>query len=64
MHPCVGVISIKLQRSFVKIELLHGCSPMGLLCICKAFFLKNTPGGVLLNTDNFIYVYTILIYSF
>ena len=52
---CMGVISITLQSSFVEIILLHCCSPVDLLCICRNSFLDNTSGGLLLNKDNFIY---------
>ena len=47
----VAVIVIKLQNSLVEIMLLHGCSPWGLLDVCRASFLENTSGGLLLNTQ-------------
>ena len=53
VYLCMGVISIKLQNGFVEMALLH-CSPVGLLHVCRAYFLKNTSGGLLLNKDNFI----------
>ena len=51
----IGCDSIKLQGSFFEIILLHSYSPIGLLHICRASFLENSSGGLLLNTDNFIY---------
>ena len=55
VYPCVGVISIKLRSGFVDIALLHCCSPVGWLHVCRASFLENTSGGLLLNKHNFIY---------
>ena len=53
-HPCVDVISIK-WNNFVQIKLPHGCTPVGLLHLCRASFLENISfEGLLLNTDNFI----------
>ena len=52
---CMSAISIKLQRKFVEIVLLHCCSHVGLVHVCRASFLENTSGGLLLNKDNFIY---------
>ena len=49
----MGVISIKLQSGFVKVAFLHCCSPVGFLC--RASFLQNTSGGLLLNKHNLIY---------
>ena len=43
-HPCRSVISIKLHE----ITLRHGCSPVNLLHIFGASFLKNTSGVLLL----------------
>ena len=36
--PCQSVISIKLQRNFIKIALQHGCSPVNLLHIFRTLF--------------------------
>ena len=55
MHPCMGVISIKLQSGFVGIALLRVFSPVSSRRICTVSFLENTSGGLLLNMDNFIY---------
>ena len=56
-YPCVDMISIKLQSSFVETVLLRGCPAVDLLRVCGASFLEKISGGVglLLNTDNFIY---------
>ena len=54
-YLCVGVILIKLQSGFIEIALLHCCSPVGLLHVCRASFLESTYGGLLLNEDNFTY---------
>ena len=54
-YLCVGVILTKLQSGFVEIALLHCCSPVGLLHVCRASFLQNTSEGLLLNKYNFIY---------
>ena len=51
----VGVILIKLQNGFAEITLLHCCSPVGLVHVCRASFLENTSGGLLLKNDNFIH---------
>ena len=47
-YPCWGVISIKLQSSFMETTLRHGCSPVNLLYIFRTPFPKNTPGLLLL----------------
>ena len=47
-HPCPSVISIKLQSNFIEITLRHGSSPVNLLYIFRATFLKNISGGLLL----------------
>ena len=62
-HLCMGVISLKLQNGFVGIALLRGCSPVGLLGICTAYFLQNTPGGLLLNIDNFMYNFQFILFN-
>ena len=41
-------ICSKLLCSFIEITLRHGCSPVNLLYIFRAPFLKNTPGWLLL----------------
>ena len=53
-YLCVDVVLTMLQSDFVEIALLYCCSPVGLLHICRASFLENTSGGLLLNKDNFI----------
>ena len=51
-HPCRSVISIKLLCNFVEITLRHGCSPVNLLHILRAPFIKNTSGWLLLDVFN------------
>ena len=41
--------SLKLQSNFIEIALRYGCSPVNLLHIFRAPFLKNTSGGLLLK---------------
>ena len=41
----------KLQRNFIEIALLHGCSPVILLHIFRKPFPKNTSGWLLLNKN-------------
>ena len=48
-HPCRSVTSVKLQTNFIEITLLHGCSPVNLLDICKKAVLTNTCGELLLQ---------------
>ena len=48
-HPCWSAISIKLQSNFIEIRLRHGCSPVDLLYIFRAPFLKNTSARLLLD---------------
>ena len=48
-HPCRSVISKRLQSNFVEVTLRHGCSPVNLLHIFRAPFLKNTSGRLLLE---------------
>ena len=57
MHPCVGVVSIKLQSRFVEMALLHGCFGVGLFHVCKKSISENTSRGLLLNTGNIMYVF-------
>ena len=40
-HPCRSAILIKLQSNFIEMALRHGCSPVNLLHIFRALFLKN-----------------------
>ena len=54
VHPCMDLVSIKLQNSFVEIAFLHGCSPVGLLHVCRVSSLERTSERLLLNVDNFI----------
>ena len=54
-YLCVGVILIKLQSDFIEIVLLFCYSLGNLLHVWGAYSFKNTPGGLLLNRDNFIY---------
>ena len=51
-HPCRSAILIKLQSNFIEIALRHGCSPVNLLHIFRALFLKNTSGRLLLNLND------------
>ena len=48
-HPSRSVISIKLQRNFVKITLQHGCSLVNLLHVFRTPFHKNISGRLLLQ---------------
>ena len=48
-HPSRSVISIKLQRNFVKITLQHGCSLVNLLHVFRTPFHKNISGQLLLQ---------------
>ena len=48
-HPCPKVISIKLLCNFIEITLRHRCSPVNLLHIFRASFLKNNSGWLLLE---------------
>ena len=48
-HPCRNAISIKLLCNFIEITLRHGCSPVNLLHIFRAPFLRNTSGWQLLS---------------
>ena len=50
-HPCQSAISIKLLCNFDDIALRHECSPVNLLLIFRAPFLKNTSGRLLLKID-------------
>ena len=43
------MILIKLQSNFIENALLHRCSPVNLLHICRTPFLKNNSEGILLN---------------
>ena len=49
-HPCRSEISKKLLCKFLEIALRHGCSPVTLLHILRAPFLKNTSGWLLLKS--------------
>ena len=57
MRVCMAAISVKFQSGFVEITFLHVCSPAGLHYVCRKSFLENTSGGLLLNTDNFMYTF-------
>ena len=48
-HPCRNAILIRLQSNFTEITLRHGFSPVNLLHIFRASFLKNTSERLLLN---------------
>ena len=50
-HPCQSVTSIKSQSNFIEIIFWDGCSPVNLLHIFSAPFLKNTSGGLLLKIE-------------
>ena len=45
--PCQIAISTKLQSNFIEVTLRRACSPVNLLHIFRAPFLKNTSGGLL-----------------
>ena len=49
-HPCRSAISINLLCTFIEITLRYGCSPVNLLHIFRAHFLKNTSGWLLLKS--------------
>ena len=44
-HPCLSVISIKLQSNVIEITLRHGCSPGNMLHISEHLFLGTPPNG-------------------
>ena len=46
-HPYRSAISIKLQSNFIEITLRHGCTPVNLVRIFWAPFLKNISERVL-----------------
>ena len=48
-HSCRSAIAIKLLCNFIEITLRHGCSPVNLLHVFRAPFLKNTSGWLLLK---------------
>ena len=48
-HPCLCVISIKLQSNFIEITFRLGCFPVNLLHIFRTPFQNNTSGWLLLN---------------
>ena len=48
-HTCQSVISIKLQSIFTEITIRHGCSPVNLLHIFRAAFLKSISWWLLLS---------------
>ena len=64
-HTCQSVISIKLQSIFTEITIRHGCSPVNLLHIFRAAFLKNISWWLLLSnitkTENSMQVNTNLL---
>ena len=51
LHPCRGVISIKLLCNFIEIAFQHGCSFVNLLRIFRTPFFKNTYGWLLLKLE-------------
>ena len=54
-HPCRSVISIKLLCNFIEITLRQRRSPVNLLHIFKAPFLKNTFGRLLQSMSTYVY---------
>ena len=46
-HPCRSVISMNLQSNFIEITLRHVRSPVSLLHIFRAPFLKRTSGWLI-----------------
>ena len=63
-HPSQSAVSITLLCNFIEITLRHGCSPVKLLHIFRATFLKNTSGQLHLklnvNFHQFCYMHIIL----
>ena len=59
-HPCLSLISIKLQSNFIEIRLRHRSSPVNLLHISKHLFLRIPLEGcfsyflsfIVLNNDS------------
>ena len=45
-HPCLSVISIKLQANFIEITLRYGCSPVSLLHIEITLRHENKPASL------------------
>ena len=53
--PRQSLISIKLLCKFIEIMLQHGCSPVNLVHIFRAPFLKNISGWLLLDIGHYTY---------
>ena len=51
-HPCRSEIAIKLLCSFIEIALRHRCSPVNLLHIFRASFLKSSSVPLLLKVPD------------
>ena len=56
-HPCLTVISRKLQSNVIEIGLRYGCSPVNLLHIFRTPFPKNTSGWLLLWINPFCAIF-------
>ena len=56
-HLCRSVISLKLQSNFIEIALRHKHSPVNLLHIFRATFLKNTRGWLLVKFPPYFVVF-------
>ena len=48
-QPSIGVLIKRNSASAISITIRHGSSPANLLHLFRTAFLKNTPGGLLLN---------------
>ena len=48
-HPCLSLISIKLQSKFIEITLRHRCFPVNLLHILRTPFPRNASRWLLLD---------------
>ena len=59
----MGMVSMKLQSSFVETTLLNGCWSLALLPVCRATFLENISRELPLNTRNFTYNFGFIIYN-
>ena len=60
LRMCCGFLGAYLRGcDFKKVEiaLLHCGSPVSLLHICGTSFSESTSGGLLLDNDNYIYVF-------
>ena len=64
-HPCRSMISIKLLCNFIEIALWHGCSPVNLLHIFRAYFFTSAGLLLTIGTSSMpIFLISRLIFSF